>query len=124
MGLIFVESDQKTNVNGLFFYRYPLEENVRENEAEDQRCLAQVEEILEAKNKGPVPCVGIIVEPIQSEGGDHHGSPAWFQGLQGNFYQIINFWLLKVAKSQRVFSKPFHLHIIEPNYSLPTCSID
>jgi len=63
-------------------YKYPLEENVRENEAEDQRCLAQVEEILEAKNKGPVPCVGIIVEPIQSEGGDHHGSPAWFQGLQ------------------------------------------
>ena len=82
---------KKTNVNRLFFYRYPLEENVRENEAEDQRCLAQVEEILEAKNKGPVPCVGIIVEPIQSEGGDHHGSPAWFQGLQVNFYQIMFF---------------------------------
>ena len=91
MGLIFVESNQKTNVNRLFFYRYPLEENVRENEAEDQRCLAQVEEILEAKNSGPVPCVGIIVEPIQSEGGDHHGSPAWFQGLQVNFYQIMVF---------------------------------
>ena len=91
LGLIFVESNQKTNVNRLFFYRYPLEENVRENEAEDQRCLAQVEEILEAKNSGPVPCVGIIVEPIQSEGGDHHGSPAWFQGLQVNFYQIMVF---------------------------------
>ena len=24
----------------------------------------------------------MIVEPIQSEGGDHHGSNAWFQGLQ------------------------------------------
>ena len=22
---------------------------------------------------------GIIVEPIQAEGGDHHGSNAWFQ---------------------------------------------
>ena len=80
----------KVNLYCLFFYRYPLEENVRENEAEDQRCLAQVEEILEAKNKGPVPCVGVIVEPIQSEGGDHHGSPAWFQGLQVNFYQIMS----------------------------------
>ncbi len=28
------------------------------------------------------PVVGIIVEPIQSEGGDFHGSNAWFQGLQ------------------------------------------
>ena len=92
MGLIFVDSlnsSKKKYVNMLLLYRYPLEENVRENEAEDQRCLAQVEEILEAKNKGPVPCVGVIVEPIQSEGGDHHGSPAWFQGLQVNFYQII-----------------------------------
>jgi 4-aminobutyrate aminotransferase-like enzyme len=91
LGLILVGSNQKTNVNSLFFYRYPLEENVRENEAEDQRCLAQVEEILEAKSKGPVPCVGVIVEPIQSEGGDHHGSPAWFQGLQVNFYQTLVF---------------------------------
>jgi hypothetical protein len=26
--------------------------------------------------------LGIIVEPIQAEGGDHHGSANWFQGLQ------------------------------------------
>jgi len=25
---------------------------------------------------------GLIVEPIQAEGGDHHGSNRWFQGLQ------------------------------------------
>ena len=29
-------------------YKYTLEENVKENEAEDQRCLAKVEELLEA----------------------------------------------------------------------------
>jgi len=63
-------------------YKYPLEENVKENEAEDQRCLAKVEELLEAGDKKGVPVVGMIVEPIQSEGGDHHGSNAWFQGLQ------------------------------------------
>ena len=30
-------------------------------------------------DKKGVPVVGMIVEPIQSEGGDHHGSNAWFQ---------------------------------------------
>ena len=60
-------------------FRYPLEENVKENEAEDQRCLAQVEEILEKQTKIGNPVVGVIVEPVQSEGGDHHGSNAWFQ---------------------------------------------
>ena len=29
-------------------YKYPLAENTRENEAEDERCLAQVEELIEA----------------------------------------------------------------------------
>ena len=28
------------------------------------------------------PVVGVVVEPIQSEGGDYHGSPAFFQRLQ------------------------------------------
>ncbi len=59
-----------------------MEENVRENEAEDQRCLAQVEDIVAKAEKSDQPCAGIIVEPIQSEGGDHHGSAKWFQGLQ------------------------------------------
>ena len=63
-------------------YRYPLEEHVRENAAEDQRCLAMVEEILVNQKKIGNPCAGMIVEPIQSEGGDYHGSKEWFQGLQ------------------------------------------
>ena len=60
-------------------YKYPLEENARENEAEDKRCLAKVEAILEDQIKKSNPVVGMIIEPIQSEGGDHHGSNAWFQ---------------------------------------------
>lgn len=63
-------------------YKYPLEENTQENAAEDKRCLAKVEEILERQTKNNNPCVGIIVEPIQAEGGDHHGSANFFQGLQ------------------------------------------
>lgn len=63
-------------------YKYPLEENVRENEAEDQKCLAEVEELIEKYNKAENFVAGIIVEPIQSEGGDNEASPEFFQGLQ------------------------------------------
>lgn len=63
-------------------YKYPLEDHLWENAAEDHRCLDKVEEIIEAQDKKGCPVVGIIIEPIQSEGGDHHGSNFWFQNLQ------------------------------------------
>merc|ERR1719320_253713 len=63
-------------------YQYPLEEHARENAAEDARCLAMAEETIEASEDRGWPVTGVIVEPIQAEGGDHHGSNAWFQGLQ------------------------------------------
>lgn len=63
-------------------YKYPLEENVRENAAEDQRCLAQVEELIAQFNKRKNFVAGIIVEPIQSEGGDNEASPEFFQQLE------------------------------------------
>lgn len=71
-------------------YKYPLEENVRENQEEDKRCLANVSELIEKWEKKGMPVAGIIVEPIQAEGGDHHGSPEFFQQLQ------------KIAKSKGV----------------------
>ncbi|CAB4056015.1 ABAT [Lepeophtheirus salmonis] len=63
-------------------YKYPLHENERENRLEDDRCLAQVEETIEAQEIKGVPVTGIIVEPIQCEGGDNIGSNYWFQQLQ------------------------------------------
>lgn len=63
-------------------YKYPLEENCRENQAEDERCLAEVEGLIEKWNKLGNCVAGIIVEPIQSEGGDNEASPEFFQGLQ------------------------------------------
>ncbi|XP_053687953.1 4-aminobutyrate aminotransferase, mitochondrial [Sabethes cyaneus] len=63
-------------------YRYPLEENVRENAQEDARCLAEVEQLIENYAKKGIPVAGIIVEPIQSEGGDNEASPEFFQNLQ------------------------------------------
>ncbi|KAG5899124.1 hypothetical protein JTB14_021624 [Gonioctena quinquepunctata] len=63
-------------------YKYPLEENVKENKAEDEKCLAEVEELIEKYNKKGCPVAGIVVEPIQSEGGDNEASPEFFQKLQ------------------------------------------
>ncbi|KZC14929.1 4-aminobutyrate aminotransferase, mitochondrial [Dufourea novaeangliae] len=45
--------------------------------------LCQVEELFEKYRKEKkVPVAGVIVEPIQSEGGDNHASPEFFQRLQ------------------------------------------
>jgi len=63
-------------------YKYPLEEHSRENDEEDNRCLALAEEAIVDGEKNGCPITGVIVEPIQAEGGDHHGSNKWFQGLQ------------------------------------------
>lgn len=63
-------------------YKYPLSEFARENAAEDERCLTKVQEIFDAQKKKGCPISGLIVEPIQAEGGDHHGSSEWFKGLQ------------------------------------------
>lgn len=63
-------------------YKYPLEENKRENDNEDKKCLSEVEDLIVTyKNKG-IPVAGIVVEPIQSEGGDNEASPEFFQELQ------------------------------------------
>lgn len=46
------------------------------------RCLEQVADVIEMYNKNENPVAGVIVEPIQSEGGDHEASPEFFQKLQ------------------------------------------
>lgn len=61
--------------------QYPLEEFKRENDAEERRCLAMVEELIhEWRNKAPV--AGLIIEPIQAEGGDRHASNEYFRKLR------------------------------------------
>lgn len=63
-------------------YKYPLEENARENQEEDRKCLAAVEDLIDQWKKKGNDVAGIIVEPIQAEGGDNEASPEFFQGLQ------------------------------------------
>ncbi|OGM46990.1 hypothetical protein ABOM_004443, partial [Aspergillus bombycis] len=59
--------------------KYPVEEHEQDNRREEQRCLQEVGHLIDSWH-----CLvaGIIVEPIQSEGGDNHASPEFFQGLQ------------------------------------------
>ncbi|KAH3688177.1 hypothetical protein WICPIJ_000819 [Wickerhamomyces pijperi] len=60
-------------------YKYPLAENAEYNAAEDARCLKIVEELITSWH---IPVAALIIEPVQSEGGDNHGSAAFFQGLR------------------------------------------
>ena len=59
--------------------KYPLSEFESENAAEEARCLAETEELIKNFHH---PVCAIIVEPIQSEGGDNHASPSFFKGLR------------------------------------------
>ncbi|KAB8264053.1 aminotransferase class-III-domain-containing protein [Aspergillus pseudonomiae] len=59
--------------------KYPLEEHAQENAQEEQRCLQEAERLIKEWHN---PVAAVIVEPIQSEGGDNHASPAFFRGLR------------------------------------------
>lgn len=59
--------------------KYPLDKYAEENKAEEERCLKAVEDLILTWSS---PVTAVIVEPIQSEGGDNHASAAFFQGLR------------------------------------------
>lgn len=60
--------------------QYPLEEFVEENQQEEARCIAEFEEIVSQYGDGEI--AAIIVEPVQSEGGDNHATASFFQKLR------------------------------------------
>ncbi|KAF2736823.1 4-aminobutyrate aminotransferase [Polyplosphaeria fusca] len=59
--------------------KYPLDQFAAENAAEEQRCLDETERLIKEWH---LPPAAVIVEPIQSEGGDNHASPNFFRGLR------------------------------------------
>ncbi|CAG7722888.1 unnamed protein product [Allacma fusca] len=63
-------------------YKYPWEENIRENQEEDKRCVAQMAELIEqCSAKGnPVDC--IIIQSTQVESGVRCASPEFFHLLK------------------------------------------
>lgn len=59
--------------------KYPLAEHEAENAQEEQRCLDETERLLKEYHNKPV---AVVVEPVQSEGGDNHATPFFFRGLR------------------------------------------
>uniref|UniRef100_A0A3P9NNI4 4-aminobutyrate aminotransferase, mitochondrial n=1 Tax=Poecilia reticulata TaxID=8081 RepID=A0A3P9NNI4_POERE len=62
--------------------KYPLEEFSQENAQEEARCLEEVEDLIVKWRQKGKPVAGIIIEPIQAEGGDNHASPDFFRNLR------------------------------------------
>lgn len=65
------------------YYKYPLAENEDYNKKEDERCLEIVENLIKTwpSTKG-AKVAALIIEPIQSEGGDNHASAYFLQQLR------------------------------------------
>lgn len=61
---------------------YPLEEYAERNAEEEKACLQQVRDLINVHKDGPNPIAGMIIEPIQAEGGDNHASPSYFRALR------------------------------------------
>jgi 4-aminobutyrate aminotransferase/(S)-3-amino-2-methylpropionate transaminase len=59
--------------------KYPLEDFVEENKKAEADALADVERLITTHH---LPPCAVVIEPIQSEGGDNHASPAFFRGLR------------------------------------------
>jgi 4-aminobutyrate aminotransferase / (S)-3-amino-2-methylpropionate transaminase len=59
--------------------KYPLEDNMGINHREEERILSLVEKTIKEWH---APVAALIIEPIQSEGGDNHASPSFFRGLR------------------------------------------
>ena len=63
-------------------YKYPLEDNVEYNRAQDQASLADARAKIEEYNAKGIEVCAIVMEPIQSEGGDNYLSNEFAQGVR------------------------------------------
>jgi len=62
---------------------YPLAENEERNAAEEKKCLDEVRDLLKLHHESSAqPITGMIIEPIQAEGGDNHASADYFRKLR------------------------------------------
>jgi 4-aminobutyrate aminotransferase/(S)-3-amino-2-methylpropionate transaminase len=59
--------------------RFPLAEHAADNRASEARSLEELEATLKA-GKGNI--AGVIIEPIQGEGGDRHASASYFSAMR------------------------------------------
>lgn len=61
---------------------YPLDAHAAENNAEEARCLSQVRETMRERATAGKPVAGLIIEPIQAEGGDRTASDSFYRQLR------------------------------------------
>ena len=59
--------------------KYPLEEYAEENAKAEQASIDEVENLIKTWHHPPA---AVVVEPVQSEGGDNHASPEFFRKLR------------------------------------------
>ncbi|KAK4123094.1 4-aminobutyrate aminotransferase [Parathielavia appendiculata] len=59
--------------------KYPLDAHAAENAEIERTALDEVERLITTYH---LPPCAVVVEPIQSEGGDNHATPAFFRGLR------------------------------------------
>jgi len=105
--------------------KYPLANHIHENDEEIARCLHETENILKENNN----ICSMIVEPIQSEGGDYWGTPEYFRqlrklakdynvdfivdevqtGMSTGDYFAHNSWGLKTPPDMVTFAKKFQI---------------
>ena len=60
---------------------YPEEPHVLQNMLNETTCLENAENNFREAEKNNKPIVGVIIEPIQSEGGDNYASKEFFEGI-------------------------------------------
>jgi len=62
--------------------KYPLEDNKEYNRKQENRSIQDVRSKIEEYNRKGKPVAGLIIEPIQGEGGDNQASAEFFRDLQ------------------------------------------
>ena len=79
--------------------KYPLHENVVANMAEEERVLQQVRDIIHSRAAAGKPVAGLIIEPIQAEGGDRSASDQFYRSLRQLCLdeKVIIFYLWMIA---------------------------
>jgi 4-aminobutyrate aminotransferase/(S)-3-amino-2-methylpropionate transaminase len=63
---------------------FPLDKFEEQNAAEEDRCLEEVRKLLQYSQNGVMSTTiaGMIIEPIQAEGGDNYASDSYFRRLR------------------------------------------
>ena len=65
--------------------------------------MFQLDGKLEKSKRDGIPVAGVIVEPIQAEGGDNHASPQFFRAVQQICFKVLCMFVLFMTFFVRSF---------------------